>query len=302
MHKRITGALGAFLAVLVAAGTFAGTARADQGQVRWDRLAGDDRYGTSIAIAGEHFSANGTVVVASGENFHDALAGTGLAGAYKSPVLLVRPNYLGDDVAAELERLGASHCIIVGDEDAVASWVASEIEEYGISCERVSGYDRQDMSLAAMTRLRQQDSRSDTVVVANGYGFADALSAGPFAWKSASPVLLTDSYGQLSEEQVAQVLADSGITRVLIAGGPAAVSTSVEEAFEGQREVVRLGGADRYARGPLGGRAEHGLRPSGRGLGQELPRRACRRSSRRFPQQRPCHRRLPGRGDAESSA
>ncbi|MGB4592225.1 MAG: fibronectin type III domain-containing protein, partial [Coriobacteriia bacterium] len=63
------------------------------------RTAGADRYATAIAISAATFPASSvtTAVVATGRDFPDALAASGLAGAYGSPVLLV-----GDTVSATL--------------------------------------------------------------------------------------------------------------------------------------------------------------------------------------------------------
>lgn len=61
-----------------------------------ERLAGDSRYGTSVEIAEQRFPSPQSVVVTTGTNFPDALAGAALAGRRSAPVLLVGDRVTGD--------------------------------------------------------------------------------------------------------------------------------------------------------------------------------------------------------------
>ncbi|MDR3307953.1 MAG: cell wall-binding repeat-containing protein, partial [Coriobacteriales bacterium] len=64
----------------------------------WKRLFGNDRYDTmkDIVIGSTAFTrgTTNTIIVATGENFPDALAATGLAGITDAPVVLTAPNAL----------------------------------------------------------------------------------------------------------------------------------------------------------------------------------------------------------------
>lgn len=53
------------------------------------RLGGADRYATGLRITSEAFTSAPMVVIATGRNFPDALAATGLAGSQGAPVILV---------------------------------------------------------------------------------------------------------------------------------------------------------------------------------------------------------------------
>jgi putative cell wall-binding protein len=109
---------------------------------------------------------------------------------------------------------------------------------------RVAGADR--FSTAAALSSAAYPSGTDTVYLVNGYGFADALSAGPAASAHSASLLLTDPSGipQPTLDEIARLHADS----VVIVGGASAVSSSVEDALEALvPHVVRVAGADRYA-------------------------------------------------------
>ena len=109
------------------------------------------------------------------------------------------------------------------------------------------GRHRLGTSLAAYDAARKAGSASDTVVVATGSNYADALAIGPWAWSSASPVLLADATGRLTPEAVERIKSDAAVRRVLLLGGTAVVSDGVREQLGDAYTYARLAGADRYA-------------------------------------------------------
>ena len=219
-----------------------GKTHAATGAVR--RLAGTDRYATAAAVSSASFPSSSTAVVAAGTSFADALAASGLAGSLGCPVLLSDAGSLAGATSAELSRLGVTSVTLMGGEGALTKAVASELEAMGMSVTRVGGADRQATSVAAMRRLRAADSSGDTVVVASGSSFADALSIGPWAYATRSPILLAGPQG-LSAEAVEAIRSDAGIRRALVVGGTSAVPAAVESQLAGL-QVERVGGADRY--------------------------------------------------------
>ncbi len=211
-----------------------------------DRLNGADRYQTMQMMGEEAFSSSSWAVVASGEDYPDALAAAGLAGMRRAPVVLTGSSSLSGPARALLESLGVRNVCLVGGEGAVSEAVADEIGRMGISVSRVAGADRVSTSVEAMRACRAAGSLSDCVIVASGAGFADAVSMGPWAWSSTTPVVLTRADGTLSADAVAAIRADGLVRRVVVLGGPAAVSESVADQLGGSYEYERLQGADRY--------------------------------------------------------
>ncbi|MBB2901858.1 putative cell wall-binding protein [Kineococcus radiotolerans] len=96
---------------------------------RVERLAGADRYETSAEVATELFPAATTVVLATGRNFPDALAGAPAAGRRGAPVLLV-----GTELAPSVReylRAGAGRIeavYVLGGEGTVPAGVLSEVD------------------------------------------------------------------------------------------------------------------------------------------------------------------------------
>lgn len=75
------------------------------------RLAGSDRYATAAAASAFSFpSGVGTIYLATGEDYPDALAGTAAAGANGGPVLLTQAGALAVAAQREIERLTGAAC------------------------------------------------------------------------------------------------------------------------------------------------------------------------------------------------
>ncbi|MGN6686071.1 MAG: cell wall-binding repeat-containing protein [Actinomycetales bacterium] len=97
-----------------------------------DRIVGSDRYATSLAIANRYFlytSYNNEVaVLASGENWPDALAGAPIAGWFGNPLLLTPKAGLTPELASFLkhERLTLGYGFAMGGTSALSNAVLSQ--------------------------------------------------------------------------------------------------------------------------------------------------------------------------------
>jgi putative cell wall-binding protein len=215
---------------------------------------GADRYDTAAKIAvGSGFSNVANVVIATGEQFPDALAGSPLASALGSPVLLTAANSVPNTTGAALVSLKATNVTLLGGKSAIGTTVENDLKSRGYAVDRVAGIDRYDTALQA---AKAADAKTPTgkvngettAFLATGEGFADALAAGPASYEHHLPILLTTS-GALSPS-ARQGITDLGVQKVVILGGTAAVSAAVEaqvKAMSGVATVERLGGVDRTA-------------------------------------------------------
>jgi len=95
------------------------------------RLAGSDRWGTSVAIAkrlAAESGASGEVFAASGAAFPDALVGAPVAALSSSPLLLVPPtSATPSSVKSEISALKPSKLAIMGGKAAVSASVQSTL-------------------------------------------------------------------------------------------------------------------------------------------------------------------------------
>ncbi|MFK5633645.1 cell wall-binding repeat-containing protein [Ornithinimicrobium sp. LYQ103] len=191
------------------------------------RLAGADRYGTAAAISAATFAPGvDTVVVASGANFPDALAGSAPAARDGSPVLLTTPGGLPSVVADELSRLQPTRVVVLGGPVAVEDVVLGQVADAaGVTPERIAGDDRYSTAAALSAAFFP---RADRVFLATGADFPDALSAGPVAGLDGVPILLTNPTAVPQAVQDELVRLDP--LRVTVLGGPVAVAQAVEDA------------------------------------------------------------------------
>lgn len=213
----------------------------------WSRLAGANRYATMAMISQVGFptSSNNWAILATGENFPDALVASALAGNKACPVLLTSKDTLSFETAGEIERLGITDVYIMGGTGAVTSDVESQLAMVGVtSIHRVDGANRQETSLKAFEEI---GGGFDTVVIATGQNFADALSIGPYCYAYTAPIMLTGSDKRLSAAQVSAIKANSNIKNIVVVGGNAAVDyNGVQEQLGTVYEYTQLAGENRY--------------------------------------------------------
>lgn len=238
-RRGVASAATALVVVAVAVLAAAGPAQAAAYHAR---IAGPDRYATSAQISrAGHPTGASTVYLANGEDFPDALASGAAAGSSGAPVLLAKPNAIPDSVQAELRRLAPQQILLIGGEGALSATVESQAA--GIAAVgRISGTDRYGTAAELSRRVFPTAS---TVYVASGVAFPDALSAAASAGHRDAPVLLT-APDRLPDATRAELLRLNP-SRVVVAGGSAAVSEDVLSAIRTISSAVRVEGNDRYA-------------------------------------------------------
>lgn len=217
------------------------------------RLAGATRYDTAAAIARAGFASAEIAVVVRGDDFPDALAAGGVAGALQAPILLTLPDRLPDATVAVLRDLGVGTVVVLGGPSAVSPDVEAAIEAMDIAVERYGGTDRYDSAARANTAVFDASIRpgrldgSTTAVVASGEAFADAIAVGTLAYELRLPILLTRR--SVLPDATADFLSSpaNGIEQVLVVGGIAAVSSEVLATIEALGPTVRrVAGASRH--------------------------------------------------------
>jgi len=213
------------------------------------RVGGADRYETAIGISKTYFPSGAPVVyLATGANFPDALGSAPAAAKQGGPLLLVPKDSLPSSVATELARLAPSTIIVSGGPGAVSEHVFKQLEGYAPTVMRMTGADRYEVS-RNVTRYAFGESGATVAYVATGANFPDALSASSAAGSLDAPVILVDGTAKGLPQETAQLIRDLGVSEIRIAGGPASVTPTIENALRGipgVTTVTRLGGLDRY--------------------------------------------------------
>ncbi len=211
------------------------------------RVAGPDRYATATALASEVFAPGvDRVYVATGDTFPDALTVGPVAGTRGAPILLTTRDTLPATTIAELDRLDPGAITVVGGAAAVSDAVFEQLAAHTDGAvTRISGPDR--FATAAAVADDGFAPGVDTAFVATGLNFPDALAGGVLANAASGPILLTGT--DTLPEATRAALARLGPGRIVVLGGPSAVSDGVTEALAEltDGDVERVSGSDRYA-------------------------------------------------------
>lgn len=82
--------------------------------------------------------------------------------------------------------------------------------------------------------------KASNVILVNGYGYADAVSATPLAKQLDAPILLTA--GKTLETEVLTTIKNLGASKVYIVGGTGVVSPQIESSLKSSYQVERIAG------------------------------------------------------------
>lgn len=260
VRPRLRSSVAAAAAVAaVATLAFAPQALADPGVTRF---GGSDRYATAAQTALHAFGDGDrpdTVFIASGNDFPDALtAGAAAQSTFGDPapgaehfgsvLLLTQTGGLPQPTIDALDQLQPRRVVVVGGHGAVSNDVVGDLKNYAGSVERWAGDDRYETAAEVSEQTRTSDRShvgSDHVFVATGENYADAITAGNIAGQMGAPLLLVRQGG--IDAEVRSELRTLDADRIVVAGGPGAIGSSVAGELDSYGSVDRASGADRYA-------------------------------------------------------
>lgn len=232
-----------------------------------ERVAGSDRFGTSVAAArrltpGIMRGLGRTAIVASGDVFADALVAGPFAARGRHPVLLTAPDGLNDDVAGYLSEAGIEHAVVMGGTAALGLSVGASIRGLGVSVTRLAGATRYDTAVKAAELVGGRYSRAagrtcfgtGTIGLARARVPFDSFSAAPLLGRLCAPLVLADpdlipadTAAYLDRARAAN---DSVDLRVF--GGDAAVSQAGLDAYLSGEDMGSASGADATDQTPAG--------------------------------------------------
>lgn len=227
------------------------------------RVMGKNRYETSLEVAqklielGVKFDA---VIIATGDDFPDALAGSSLSAAAYAPILLVSPKVPATvDAAVDFIKTNLtsnSMVFILGGTGAVPSTVEEKLTALGFSDAhleeeadkyfyRFAGKNRFDTNLEVLDLLLSGPGIEE-MMFCDGTNWPDAATASAVGL----PMMLLPKAGPTAEQIAFLKKIGKGQFYVDIIGGNGAVSQEVEKTLAayckgGKDEVWRVAGADR---------------------------------------------------------
>lgn len=205
-----------------------------------NRIAGLDRYQTAVEVAKTGWpTGSDSLILATGENFPDALSATTLAKKLSSPILLTPGDSISNDTLNEIIKLSVKQVYIVGGPGAISNNVVNSLKNLGINVERIAGIDRFETSVCIADKL----GAASMAFIATGEDFPDALSIAPIAAKKGMPILLVSK--DAIAESVKNYLAKQNITKTYVIGGNDVISSNVVSQLPNPQIIE---GSDKFER------------------------------------------------------
>jgi uncharacterized repeat protein (TIGR02543 family) len=192
------------------------------------RLGGTDRYETAAKVADYLKVDPGTpVILVSGENYPDALAVSSSAAINKYPILLVAEGLIEDSVQNTLAAIKPDKVYIIGEQGVISDNIKNQAEQMASpgsgNVVRIGGADRYETA-AAIAKYFNLSGQS--ICVATGRNFPDALAGSIYAANFNAPIILVDD--SISNDVINYVKTRK-ITGVTLFGGEAAVGKNIEQ-------------------------------------------------------------------------
>ncbi len=196
-----------------------------KGEFTLDRIYGQSRYDTSLAVADKYKTLAGVsrydkVVIAYGENFADALSGSSLSIANGAPVILINSStQVQENVANYLKNNLApgGQVYILGGTGVIGDGFAARFTDEKYCFTRIAGKDRYMTNLEVLKNIQI----GNDILICSGASFPDAVTAS----QTGKPVMLVGN--SLTDAQKEFLAGQTG-KNLYIIGGTGVVSADLE--------------------------------------------------------------------------
>lgn len=217
------------------------------------RLAGQDRYSTSSYIASQvNPGIANNVILASGKDFPDALAGATLSKKLNAPILLV------DDIDSpnSYEWMGYmskhlsenSNIYLLGGEGSISNDTLYGLQRYYKNIKRLGGANRFDTNRSIVNEMNVEIGTP--VVIVNGFNFPDALSISSIAASKGYPIFMSENNS--IPDTIMNKISSINPSKVYIIGGTGVLNGNIQTQLKNKlssindENIVRISGNNRY--------------------------------------------------------
>lgn len=216
------------------------------------RIDGATRYETSTNIANNYSSGKlENIIIASGDDFPDALSGCVLSSKVNAPILLVGKDTKSSQASINFikSKLNVNGTIyVLGGESSVNEEIGRCFKSLGYNnIKRLGGINRFDTNKIIINALNTK--KGTPVFIVNGFDFADALSVSSIAGSKEYPIILSDSTGLPDEAK--DLIKSIEPSKIFIVGGENSIGSNVIDEIKNivpmsDGSIARIGGNDRY--------------------------------------------------------
>ena len=185
-------------------------------------IGGKNRYDTAALVADaviKEVGKQGVAMIATGENYPDAIAISVDAASRGIPILLVRQGGVPKETAAALTRNSITKTTVIGGDAAVSEASVNQLPGTPV---RLGGKNRYDTAAVIAAHFHKT---AHTAYLATGEKFPDALTAGLVAARNHAPLLLTKRDDLRNEARA--YFTKAGVKKVILIGGTNAITDRV---------------------------------------------------------------------------
>ena len=194
--------------------------------IKPSRIAGENRFETSEKIArtaGESMDFD-EIYLVNGHKEADAISASGPAKYKNSPVLLTGSEALPENIEKTIKDFNVRKITLVGGPNTISKGLEEYLINEGYEVDRKGGKDRYITSVMINEGLYENPQ---TIILANGLTYVDALTAGPVAGSSGLPVLVSPSEKLPIVSQ--EFIKSTKIDDITILGGNNSISVDIED-------------------------------------------------------------------------
>ncbi|CBZ03210.1 cell wall-binding repeat-containing protein [Clostridium botulinum] len=224
-----------------------------KGDYNVNRISGENRYETSINIA-KHYNSEKfeNVIIANGNDFPDALAGSALSKKLNAPILLIDENVNSSRetinlIKSKLAKNGSIY--ILGGEGAIDRVYEDWFKALGYkNIKRLGGINRFATNKSIVKSLNVE--KGTPIVIVNDFGFADALSVSSSAASKGYPIFMSNA-DKLPNE-IKDIIKEISPTKAFIIGGEGVMRNSIVDELKNivpslnKDDIERVEGKNRY--------------------------------------------------------
>ncbi|MBV7273411.1 cell wall-binding repeat-containing protein [Clostridium sp. PL3] len=241
MNKRSKKGLASLLFIPLALSTLAlNTVHAEQSKVI--RMGETDRYATAAKVAITNWNTSDSVILVSGEGYADAVSASVLAKKLNAPILLTTAETLNSDTKSAMIALKVKNVYVVGGKASISQWIRDELKNSNYNLIELQGANRYETNVAVAKQLVKLGVKADTLMLAGGEGFSDALSAAPIA-AAKEEILLLGNNDDESMKSVIEFI-KSNNSKVTILGTKNVINDTMYNKLDAVERVD--GGIDRF--------------------------------------------------------
>lgn len=208
-----------------------------------DRIAGVDRYATSVATSRTAYPKGAkTVYLASGATFPDATGAAAAAGNTNGPLLLTTADGVPAAVLSEVKRLHPTKVVVVGGSTAYGNAVKKRVATLHLGIVRRTGSDRYATARAILAGSVPTHGR--TVFVATGQSYGAGTAGASAAAATHQPFLLVNGSATALDAATVAALKAVKPKSITVVGSTSLVSAGVAKSLAAVAPVTRVASSD----------------------------------------------------------